>query len=601
MSRLSVLIPARREAWLQRTVEDVLEHAIRPDTDVIVTLDGDWPDPGLPQHPRVTVLYEPQPIGQRAAVNRAARISTADLVMKLDAHCSVAPGFDAALVEAHATLGDDVLQVPAQRHLHVFDWVCTRGCGWRAYQGPTPAACPSCGAPPAREVLWRAKPSPVTTCWRFDADLHFQYWREGQKRQVGDYPETLSLLGACWCLSRQEFLEHYDGLDEGHGSWGQMGTELALKAWLGGGRVVCNRRTWFAHLFRTQGGDFSFPYPLTQREVETAREYSRRLWLGTGWAKQVQTLDALLEQFAPVPGWPARRVENAGDGLVERALLGDATAEASPSPAAAAPAPVGPRAGVLYYSDSRAGAALLKACRRQLRHAAAGLPIVAVTLPRYPVDNVLGAQGVVSIDGGPGDTFAGMRHVVLPLERGPLAMARQILTGLELLDVDVVFFCEHDCLYPPEYFDFRPASADAYYYAGHTWKVDAATGRALHYRCEQLSGLCADRRLLLAHFRRRVEVLERDGFTRRLGFEPGKPIRHGGLDDVPRATWWNRQPIVDIRHRDNLTPSRWRREQFRNPRYTAGWTEADAVPGWGTTAGRFDAWLEEVTTHGSTR
>lgn len=665
MSRLSVLIPARCEMWLQRTVDDVLEHAASPETDVIVVLDGAWPEGGLRQDPRVTVLYEPVAVGQRAAVNRAARVSTADYVMKLDAHCSLAPGFDVALLEAFEALGDQVLQVPAQKNLHAFDWVCAAGCGWRAYQGPTPAACPQCQAPaPVRDICWQPRRGTSTTSWRFDETLRFQYWREHQRQQVGDYPETLSLLGACWALHRGRFLEHYEGLDEAHGSWGQMGTELALKTWLGGGRVVCNRRTWYAHLFRTQGGDFSFPYPISHRDVEAAREYSRQLWLGRGWPKAVRSLDDLLARFAPVPGWnvmpdgwrahvvagvaatlhgpeavvrdqrfpaclPGHPADDAlGDGLVVRMALGDAAAECSPSRPALTDetAPVGSifcrqcgadasqwvhnmsnpaghpcapiRAGVVYYSDSRADLGLLRACRRQLARVAAGLPIVAVTLPAI-VDNVLAGFGRVPL-GDHDDSFEGMRHVVLPLERGYLTMARQILTGLELLgdDVDVVFFCEHDCLYPAEYFNFRPPTADAYYYAGHTWKVDAETGRALHYRCEQLSGLCADRRLLLAHFRRRVAHLEAHGFTRRLGFEPGKPIRHGGLDDVPRRTWWNKKPIVDIRHGANLTPSRWRREQFRNPRYTAGWTEADAVPSWGTTAGRFVAWLQEVTEHG---
>jgi hypothetical protein len=49
-------------------------------------------------------------------------------------------------------------------------------------------------------------------------------------------------------------------------------------------------------------------------------------------------------------------------------------------------------------------------------------------------------------------------------------------------------------------------------------------------------------------------------------------------------------PNIDIRHGNNLTPTRWRKDQFRDQRYTKGWTEADEVPGWG----RFeDVWLTE--------
>lgn len=230
-------------------------------------------------------------------------------------------------------------------------------------------------------------------------------------------------------------------------------------------------------------------------------------------------------------------------------------------------------ASIVYYSDCRADDGLLMAVRRHLRRAAGDLPIVAVTLK--PTED-WGAQ-----------------RVVLSLPRGYLAMTTQILAGLLLAESDVVFLCEHDCLYPDGYFDHRPSSRYVYSYAGHTWKVDAETGRALHYRCEQVSGLCADRELLLDHYRARVAHIEARGFSMRLGFEPGKPTRHGGLDDIPRETWWNERPIVDVRHGANLSPTRWSKAQFRNQRYTDGWTEADAIPGWGTTAGRFDAFLSE--------
>jgi hypothetical protein len=492
--------------------------------------------------------------------------------MKLDAHCSVAEGFDLALLEAAEGLGRAVLQVPTQKNLHVFDWTCT-ACGWREYQGPAPTACPTCQGPVTREIVWRPRRGTTSTQWYFDADLHFRYY-DGAARakappQSGDYPPTMSLLGACWFGDRRWILDDLEGLDEQHGSWGQMGTELACKAWLSGGRVVCNRRTWFAHLFRTRA-DFSFPYPIKHAEQEAARAYSRRLWTSNAWPKQIRPLETLVAQFAPVPGWAAPREAPALEAP-----------PAHPIPARASTT----SAGILYYTDARGDGAILEAVRRQLRHAAEGAPIVAVSLPP---------------EAGPLEAFDGMRHVIIPAARGYLTMTRQILTGLELLATDVVYFCEHDCLYPVGHFAHRPSSSRVYAYAWHTWKVDAESGRALHYRCEQLSGLCADRALLVDHYRRRLAHLETHGFSRRLGFEPGKPIKHGGLDDVPREGWWHERPIVDIRHGHNLTPSRWRKEQFRDQRYTAGWTESESIPTWGTTAGRFRTWLDEVTTHGRT-
>jgi hypothetical protein len=39
-------------------------------------------------------------------------------------------------------------------------------------------------------------------------------------------------------------------------------------------------------------------------------------------------------------------------------------------------------------------------------------------------------------------------------------------------------------------------------------------------------------------------------------------------------------PNLDIRHGKNLTRTRWRKDQFRNQKYTEGWQEADSVDGW---------------------
>jgi hypothetical protein len=232
-----------------------------------------------------------------------------------------------------------------------------------------------------------------------------------------------------------------------------------------------------------------------------------------------------------------------------------------------------PTKGVVYYSDLRGDETILRAAREQLKRAVNGHQIVSATLA--PLD------------------FG--KNVVLPLERGVLTMFRQILAGLEASDADVVFLCEHDVLYHPSHFAFTPPRADAYYYNRAVWKVDAETGRALHYDCDQTSGLCAYRSLLLEHYRARVARVEREGrFDRRIGFEPGTHRTPRGVDDHRAAHWMSEWPNVDIRHGSNLTPSRWRKEQFRDQRYTAGWREADGVPGWGRTLGRFPEFLSDI-------
>src|SRR5512147_394399 len=134
---LDVCIASRNEEWLQRTIEDVLAHA-ELDTRVTAVLDDYWPTVPMPDHPKVTLIKHTGSVGQRRGYNEAVLLSRARYVMKLDAHCSLAQGFDRKLIEPYekGELAADVVSVPRMYNLHAFDWVCD-GCGRISYQGPT--------------------------------------------------------------------------------------------------------------------------------------------------------------------------------------------------------------------------------------------------------------------------------------------------------------------------------------------------------------------------------------------------------------------------------------------------------------------------------
>ena len=273
---ISILIPARNEQFLAKTVADILSN-IEARTEILVGLDGQWADPGIADDPRVTIVYYPKSIGQRAMTNKLCRLSKAKYIIKTDAHCTFDKGFDRKMMEE---MHDDWTMVPQMRNLHAFDWVCSK-CSHRRYQGPTPDSCPNCDNKTdfKRDMVWIGKQSPKSNAYRFDTTLHFQYFRDFDKRveAEGDVTESMSLQGSFFMLTREKYWE-LNICDEKHGSWGQQGVEVALKTWLSGGKVMCNKKTWYAHLFRTQGGDFGMPYHLTQGAVERARQYSRDIW-----------------------------------------------------------------------------------------------------------------------------------------------------------------------------------------------------------------------------------------------------------------------------------------------------------------------------------
>lgn len=318
---LSILIPARSEMWLARTVEDILAHR-EADTEIIVVLDGEWASPPLPTHERLIVVKTGAPIGQRAATNLACRLARGRYVMKVDAHCAFDQGFDRKMLEAFAEAGDDVTMVPTMRNLHVFDWVCDK-CESRWYQGPTPTFClrkegdelvrnESCdSASFHRDVVWNPKRNPQSNSFCFDATPHFQYFNEhtklpGWKR---DLVESMSIQGSCFMLTKERYWE-LNISDESFGSWGSQGIEVACKTWLSGGRILINRRTWYAHLFRTQGGDFGFPYPQSEDKIKAAKAYAREQFFEGKWPGAVRPLSWLVEKFWPVKGWTEEDLAN---------------------------------------------------------------------------------------------------------------------------------------------------------------------------------------------------------------------------------------------------------------------------------------------------
>lgn len=534
---LSILIPARDEEFLGVTIQNILDN-IEGNTEVIAVLDGYiTPVPQLPQDPRVTIIRLPTSIGERAATNLACRLSNAKYVMKAAAHLAFDKGFD---VKMMAKMQDDWTMVPLMRNLHAFDWVCE--CGYRQYQSPQ-LPCPACGKELKKKIIWIGKTNPQSTAYRFDKNLRFQYWKEFGDSQKGDITETMSIQGSCFMLTRAKYLE-LDICQEEFDSWDQQGTEVACKTWLSGGRVVVNRKTWYAHMFKAQAG-FSSPWSPSKEAKERATDLSKDIFLNNRWPKTIHPFHWLIEKFQPIPGW--EQVSK----------------------------------GIIYYTDNQLDPKIMKKCQEQLMKVeSSNLPIISVSLK--PIE------------------FG--TNYVLPLERGYLTMAKQIVKALEESTADVVFFCEHDVLYHPSHFDFTPPKRDVYYYNTNSWMCRASDGHALYYEHKSLSGMSCYRETAIKHFKervRRIEELEAsavDGIVKaasgndiplkegihRLGFEPGTHSRPERIDFLPAESYRSAEPNVDIRHQGNLTQSRWSIDKFRDKSVAKSWKDSDdGIPFWG--------------------
>ena len=302
---ISVLIPARNEFLLGKTIDSILESA-EGEIEIIAVLDGYWPEP-IRDDPKVTLIHHTNPIGQRAAVNEAARIAKGEYILKTDAHSIFDKGFDIKLA---ADCEYDWTVIPRMYNLHAFNWVC--GNGHKFYQDkfrPEGGKCKDCDKPVKIEWVWEKRAHKKTDFMYMDSKLKVQYWYKYAKRKESkdDIVDIMNGVGACWFQYKERFWE-LGGLDEEHGSWGQVGVEVACKAWLSGGRHVTNKKTWFAHMFRTTK-EFTFPYEVKVKQQNLAREYSRDLWLNGKWPLAKRPFRWLLEKFQPIPSWEPVKLE----------------------------------------------------------------------------------------------------------------------------------------------------------------------------------------------------------------------------------------------------------------------------------------------------
>ena len=121
---VSIIIPARTEKFLNRTIQDVLEKATGK-IEIFPVLDGypdDFPYEKI-KDPRVKYVSLPLPENferrKRQAVNTAVSISHGEYVCWMDAHCVLAKGFDEVLSR---DCEDNMVMVPRRYKLNPETW-----------------------------------------------------------------------------------------------------------------------------------------------------------------------------------------------------------------------------------------------------------------------------------------------------------------------------------------------------------------------------------------------------------------------------------------------------------------------------------------------
>jgi glycosyltransferase involved in cell wall biosynthesis len=284
MPKVSIILPARNERFLQRTIDNIFQQA-RGEIEVIPVLDAYWPDPPLTERPNQKIIHLEQVGGLRGADNAGAAAATGQFLMKADAHCAFAEGFDLALA---AECDTDWIVVPRRYSLDGITWGFLN-------PGKAPVDYHYLSCP-----IWSLRE-------RDDYSMHGVEWRRRTYERF-DKPEyaldeQMSFQGSCWFTTKRFFDEVLGPLDPtGYGTFAQEPQEIGNKAWLSGGRIMVNKKTWYAHLHK--GRQWGRGYHQDPKEIVRGHEYAAVYWMNNRWEKRAHDLEWLIDRFWPVPDWP---------------------------------------------------------------------------------------------------------------------------------------------------------------------------------------------------------------------------------------------------------------------------------------------------------
>lgn len=280
---LSVIIPSRSPEYLNKTVLDILDKA-EGRIEVIVILDGIWPEEKI-NDPRVFYLHHGtvhDSYGMRDSINKGVAVSRGDYIMKCDEHVMFDKGFDTKL---KADCEDNWVVIPRRKRLDAENWAIIKD-----------------GRPDIDYMMVDypyQRPNDIT------CGLHGSEWKRPDRADIL-IDDTPTMQGSCYFMSRK----HWDTTikrmqTEKYGPFTQEAQEISMATWLSGGRVVVNKKTWYAHLHKGKRGK---GYGFSNRQYEKHMRWNERgrlfcidYWMNTKDYKY--DFEWFLQKFWPVPTW----------------------------------------------------------------------------------------------------------------------------------------------------------------------------------------------------------------------------------------------------------------------------------------------------------
>lgn len=191
---------------------------------------------------------------------------------------------------------------------------------------------------------------------------------------------------------------------------------------------------------------------------------------------------------------------------------------------------------IIYYTSNREDEQFELNVQRQLYRSAKHLPIVSVS--QKPID--FGTNICV------GDIGASAENIVI-----------QMLAGANAADTEYISFGESDCLYPPDYFNFKPKRNDIFYYTGNFYVLWNHRNSFYRKRRAELSSVVNRK-----HF---IEV------SKSLLSSEYKHISNQ-MKRLTKQEWFESNPVISIKTRNGL---HWATPHDRK-------SKTYKIPYWGT-------------------
>jgi len=219
---LSVIIPSYKDPYLHKTVESLLLNSyLGEDLEIVIVLDGYWPDEVVRQDDRVRVVHLGKNRGMREAINAGVRVARGDMLMRVDEHCMFPPGYDKELT---TSCKQNWIMTAVRYFLDPEKWevmdedpvvyeklkVRDLGNGKKKWEGR----------------VWRSRE---------------------EKRAHKDIDETMAMQGSMWVMHKKWWDDVIKKLDTRYGDMYQDSHEMIFKTWKAGGKMMVNKNTWFAH------------------------------------------------------------------------------------------------------------------------------------------------------------------------------------------------------------------------------------------------------------------------------------------------------------------------------------------------------------------